>query len=57
MGKPHGQIILLMKINSERKTLAAFEAKQIKPSQQLEVKGGEGGGALPVIGTEDIVAN
>jgi|GEM_PF-5364879 len=49
-----------MKNIPAKKTLAAFDANQITPSQQVKVKGGDGGqtgGVLPIIGTEDIINN
>jgi len=53
-----GKNKLTMKNNHGKKTLAAFDANQITPSQQLKVKGGDGGetgGALPIIGIDDII--
>ncbi|MCF8243732.1 MAG: hypothetical protein K9J37_02555 [Saprospiraceae bacterium] len=44
-----------MKIKNSKKTFTAFETKEIKTAQQLEVKGGDGEGTTGIIGDDDII--
>lgn len=54
-GQPlHRKNNFSMRTVNVKKTLAAFEAKEIKPTQQLEVKGGDNG-TTRFIGSEDVI--
>jgi hypothetical protein len=47
-----------MLVKNTKTTFAAFEAKEIKIAQQLQVKGGNGDEPvkpLPIIGDDDVV--
>jgi hypothetical protein len=52
---PTGKTHFIMTTKNTKTGFAAFEAKEIKVAQQLQVKGGDGG-TQGIIGTEDVIA-